>query len=151
MEIQATQERNSEKDILNPTYDRILKLNGCYYGNNCLPSLNNLIAEANRSPYAYGKLKKQLETIVINAVRIQLRGYKATSRVQLHFIFGERQKGVKRDYDNVLAAASKIICDALVKSGVLKDDAPAYLLPSTCEFHYVEKPFIHIQIREVKT
>lgn len=143
------QGKNSENDMENRIYE--LKLNGCYYGNNCFPSLNNLIAEAERHPMAYNKLKKQLEYIVINAVRLQLKGYKATRQVQLHFIFGERQKGVKRDYDNVLAAASKIICDALVKSGVLKDDAPAYLLPSTCEFHYVEKPFIHIQIKEVKT
>lgn len=144
------QESNSLNDTENPTF-KVLKLNGCYYGNNCFPSLNNLIAEAERHPMAYNKLKKQLEYVVINAVRLQLKGYKATRQVQLHFIFGERQKGVKRDYDNVLAAASKIICDALVKSGVLKDDAPAYLLPSTCEFHYVEKPFIHIQIKEVKT
>lgn len=149
MEIQEMQGKNSENDMENRIYE--LKLNGCYYGNNCFPSLNNLIAEAERHPMAYNKLKKQLEYVVINAVRLQLKGYKATRQVQLHFIFGERQKGVKRDYDNVLAAASKIICDALVKSGVLKDDAPAYLLPSTCEFHYVEKPFIHIQIKEVKT
>lgn len=149
MEILEMQGKNSENDTENRIYE--LKLNGCYYGNNCFPSLNNLIAEAERHPMAYNKLKKQLEYVVINAVRLQLKGYKATRQVQLHFIFGERQKGVKRDYDNVLAAASKIICDALVKSGVLKDDAPAYLLPSTCEFHYVEKPFIHIQIREVKT
>ncbi len=143
------QGKNSESDTVNRIYE--LKLNGCYYGNNCFPSLNNLIAEAERHPMAYNKLKKQLEYVVINAVRLQLKGYKATRQVQLHFIFGERQKGVKRDYDNVLAAASKIICDALVKSGVLKDDAPAYLLPSTCEFHYVEKPFIYIQIKEAET
>ena len=142
------QESNSLNDTENLTF-KVLKLNGCYYGNNCFPSLNNLIAEAERHPCAYGKLKRQLEFVVINAVRLQLRGYKATRQVQLHFIFGERNKGVKRDYDNVLASASKIICDGLVKAGVLKDDAPAYLLPSTCEFHYVEKPFIHIQIKEV--
>ncbi len=144
------QENNSLTDTENPTF-KVLKLNGCYYGNNCFPSLNNLIAEAERHPMAYNKLKKQLEFVVINAVRLQLKGYKATKRVQLHFIFGERNKGVKRDYDNILASASKIICDGLVKAGVLKDDAPAYLLPSTCEYHYVEKPFIHIQIKEVET
>jgi Holliday junction resolvase RusA-like endonuclease len=149
MEIQEMQGKNSENDMENRIYE--LKLNGCYYGNNCFPSLNNLISEAERHYQSYNRLKKQLEMVVINAVRTQLKGYKATRQVQLHFIFGERQKGVKRDYDNVLAAASKIICDALVKSGVLKDDAPAYLLPSTCEFHYVEKPFIHIQIREAET
>lgn len=144
------QESNSLNDTENPTFE-VLKLNGCYYGNNCFPSLNNLIAEAERHPMAYNKLKKQLEFVVINAVRLQLKGYKATKRVQLHFIFGERNKGVKRDYDNILASASKIICDGLVKAGVLKDDSPAYLLPSTCEYHYVEKPFIHIQIKEVET
>lgn len=144
------QENFSANDTLNPiSENRVLKIQGCFYGDNCLPSLNNLLADAMRNPKAYNTTKRQMEFIVINAIRRCLKGYKATKQVQLHFIFGERQKGVKRDYDNVLAAASKIICDALVKSGVLKDDAPAYLLPSTCEFHYVEKPFIHIQIREV--
>lgn len=143
-------ENCSETDIKNPTC-RVLKLKGCYYGNNCFPSLNNLIAEATRHPLAYGRLKKQLEFVVINAVRLQLRGYKATKQVQLHFEFGERDKGVKRDYDNILASASKIICDGLVKAGVLQDDAPKYLLPSTCEFHYVREPYINIFIREVET
>lgn len=150
MEIQETQGINLSNDTESAEF-KTLKLNGCYYGNNCFPSLNNLIAEAERHPMSYNRLKKQLEYIVINAVRLQLKGYKATRQVQLHFIFGERNKGVKRDYDNVLAAASKIICDGLVKAGVLQDDAPKYLLPSTCEFHYVDKPFIHIQIKEVET
>ena len=84
-------ENCSETDIKNPTC-RVLKLKGCYYGNNCMPSLNNLLAEAMRHPMAYSKLKKQLEFVVINAIRLQLKGYKATKQVQLHFEFGERDK-----------------------------------------------------------
>ena len=130
---------------------KVLKIKGCFYGNNCMPSLNNLLAEAMRNPCAYNRLKRQMEFVVINAIRLQLKGYKATKQVQLHFEFGERDKGVKRDYDNILASASKIICDGLVKAGVLHDDAPKYLLPSTCEFHYVKEPYINIKITEVET
>lgn len=144
------QENFSANDTLNPiSENRVLKIQGCFYGNNCLPSLNNLLADAMRNPKAYNTTKRQMEFVVINAIRLQLRGYKATRQVQLHFEFGERNKGVKRDYDNILASASKIICDALVKAGTLQDDSPKYLLPSTSEFHYVDKPYIFVTIKEV--
>lgn len=141
------QGNSSEKGTEKVSY-KVVKIIGCYYGNNCMPSLNNLIGEAERHPMAYNRLKKKLEMVVINAVRGQIRGYKVSGKAQLHFVFGEREKGVKRDFDNILAAASKIICDAFVKAGVLKDDSPNYLLPSTCEFHYVKNPFIYVYIKE---
>lgn len=132
----------------NRTYHKVLVLNKEYYGSNIMPSLNNLISEAERHPMSYSRLKKQLEYVVINNIRLQLKGWKATKRVQLHYEFGERKKGVKRDYDNIQAAACKIISDALVKAGVIHDDAPKYLAPSTAEFHYVDKPYIKIYITE---
>lgn len=129
---------------------KVLVINNCYYGNNVMPSLNNLISEAERHPMSYSRLKKQLEYAVINNIRLQLKGWKATKRVQLHYEFGERNKGVKRDYDNIQAAGCKVISDALVKAGVIKDDAPKYLAPSTAEFKYVEKPYIRIYISELE-
>jgi len=143
-------ESNLEADMGNPTCEHILVLKTCCYGDNIFPSLNNLISEAERHPMSYNRLKKQLEFVVINAVRLQLKGWKATKRVQIHYVFGERNKGVKRDYDNIQSASLKIIADGLVKAGVLKDDAPKYLAPSTCEFHYVDKPFIKVIIREIE-
>lgn len=68
----------------------------------------------------------------------------------MHYEFGERDKGVKRDYDNISSAAKKIVQDALVKGGYLKDDNPNFLAPSTDEFRYVEKPYIRIYITELE-
>lgn len=143
-------ENSSENDTVNRSYDKVLVLNTCWHGNNILPSLNNLISEAERHPMAYNKLKKQLEFCVINCCRLQLRDWKATKKVQLHYEFGERNKGVKRDYDNISASARKIVQDAMVKGGYLQDDAPKYLAPSTDEFHYVDKPYIKIYIKELE-
>lgn len=91
-----------------------------------------------------------MQYIAINAIRLQLKGWKATKPVKLHYEFGEKKKGQKRDFDNISACGHKYINDALVKAGVIKDDAPKYMLPSTDSFVYTDgQPYIKITIREV--
>ena len=63
-------------------------------------------------------------------------------------VWGEKNKGVKRDFDNVVAAGRKIINDALVKSETLKDDNPNYLMYGRNKFVYTDKPFIEVRIIE---
>lgn len=142
-------ENCSETDIKNRGYDKCFIVKGKFYGENCMPSLNNLIAEAERNPHSYNRLKRQMEYVVINAIRLHLKGWKAQHQVQLHFEFGEKNKGQKRDFDNIASAGWKIIGDALVKSGTLKDDAPKYLLPSTNSFVYTDTPYIKVYIKEI--
>lgn len=137
------QESVSEKDTQEVICE--LKIVGCYWKENCFPSLNDLLAEATRSPMAYGRLKRQLENIVILEIRKQLKGWKATERIRLDIHWGEKAKGKRRDYDNVVSSGRKVINDALVKAGVLKDDNPVYLGYGTNTFEYVEKPYIRIQ------
>ena len=126
------------------------KITGTHWKDNCLPSLNDLLSEMGRHPMAYNRLKTNLERVVIGAIRHDLCGYKATKRISLDIVWGEKNKGVKRDFDNVVAAGRKIINDALVKSGTIKDDNPTYLMYGRNKFVYTDKPYIEVIIREEK-
>lgn len=125
------------------------RIEGEYFGKNCFPGLNDLLHEATTHPMAYGKMKKQYEMIAINAIRRDLRGQKATGNVIPRFTFGERNKGKKRDYDNIVAGGRKIILDALTRAKVIEDDSPKYLGYGTNDFVYVDKPFIEVELEEV--
>lgn len=124
------------------------EIKGRHWKENCLPSLNDVLAEATKHPKAYWRLKTSMEQVVIASIRRDLGGYKAVKRISLDIVWGEKNKGVKRDFDNVVAAGRKIINDALVKSGVLKDDNPKYLLYGRNKFEYVSEPYVKVIIRE---
>lgn len=114
-----------------------------------MPSLNDMLSAATRHPQAYARMKREMEWAVIQSIRRDLKGWKAESPVRIDITFGEKNKGRKRDYDNIVASGRKIINDALVKSGVIKDDHPAYLLYGNNDFEYTDKPYIEVKIIEV--
>lgn len=126
-------------------------ISGAFYKEKCFPGLNDLLHEAERHPRAYNKMKTQYEMIAVNVIRIQLRGWRATGRIRLHYEFGEPKKGNKRDYDNIVAAGRKIINDALTKTKTIKDDSPTFLEYGTNSFVYVDKPYISVEIEVVET
>ena len=126
-------------------------ISGRYYGDKCFPGLNDLLHEAERHPCAYNKMKKDFTMITVNAIRRHLKGYKAEGRVILHYTFGEPKKGKKRDYDNIQSAGRKIINDALVKAGTIKDDSPDYLDWGSNAFVYTPgEPYILVEIEEIE-
>lgn len=140
-----TQEKNLEQDTVTHTFE----IRGTHWKDNCLPSLNDVLAEATKHPKAYWRLKTSMEQVVIASIRRDLGGYKPSKQVALDIVWGERNKGVKRDFDNVVSAGRKIINDALVKNGTLKDDSPKYLLYGRNKFEYASEPYIKVIIREV--
>lgn len=139
-----TQEKNLEQDIVT----HIFRIDGKHWKDNCLPSLNDLLGQAERHPQAYNRLKRQMEQVVIASIRRDLCGYKPSKRISLDIVWGEKNKGVKRDFDNIVSAGRKIINDALVKSGTIKDDNPNYLLYGRNKFVYTDSPYIEVYIRE---
>ena len=143
------QERNSESGTASATTKFIIK--GAYFGEKCFPGLNDLLHEAEKHPNAYNQMKRQYQMIAINAIRRDLRGYKAKGLIALHYTFGEPNKGNRRDYDNIVSAGRKIINDALTKTETIKDDSPKYLGYGTNKFVYTDSPFIAVEIEEVET
>ena len=143
------QKKNSESVTDSATIKFIIK--GAYYGDKCFPGLNDLLHEAERHPKAYNTMKQQYQMIAVNAIRRNLRGFKAQCLVIPHYTFCEPKKGNKRDYDNIAAAGRKIINDALTKTGTIKDDSPKYLGYGTNTFIYDDKPFIEVLLETVET
>lgn len=125
-------------------------IKGAYYGDKCFPGLNDMLREACRHPKAYNQMKQDFQMLAVNAIRLQLRGFKAQGLIRLNMTFGEPKKGNKRDYDNIVAAGRKIINDALVKTGTIKDDSPKYLGYGSNTFEYVDVPYIRVEIEEVE-
>ena len=138
------QEQNLHHDMEKHTF----RIYGAHYNEKCFPSLNDLLHEAERHPQAYNRMKRQFQYIAINAIRMGLKAWKPKGVVIPHYKFGEPNKGRKRDYDNIVAAARKIINDALVESKVIKDDSPTYLEYGTNEFVYGDKVFIEVTLEE---
>ena len=126
-------------------------IKGAYYGDKCFPGLNDMLREAERHPKAYNTMKQQYQMVAINAIRRYLRGFKAHGLVRLNMTFGEPRKGNKRDYDNIVAAARKIINDSLVRVGTITDDSPTYLGYGENSFEYVDEPYIRVDIEMVET
>lgn len=143
------QERSSESVTGNASIKFIIK--GAYFGDKCFPGLNDLLHEAERHPKAYNTMKQQYQMIAVNAIRRDLRGFKAKGLVIPHYTFCEPKKGNKRDYDNIVSAGRKIINDALTKTETIKDDSPKYLGYGTNRFVYTDSPFIAVEIEEVET
>lgn len=126
------------------------KIVGCFYGDKTFPGLNNLLAQAERHPMAYNRMKKEYEQITIAFIRKDLKGYRFNTKVTIDYDFVEPNKGQKRDFDNIAAASRKIINDALVKSQTIKDDSPKYLLYGSNSFHYTDgEPYIEVRITPV--
>ncbi len=144
------QERNSDADT-DSVITKSFIITGAYYGDKCFPGLNDMLHEACRHPKAYNQMKQQFQTLTVNAIRRQLRGFKAQGLIRLNMTFGEPRKGNKRDYDNIVAAARKIINDALSKTGTIKDDSPKYLGYGNNVFKYTDVPYIRVEIEEVVT
>lgn len=147
--------KNLERDTAEVTYEPdfiSFQICGAFYplknSTKTFPGLNDLLREAERHPMSYNKMKRDYETIAINAIRVGLRRWKPSRVVIPHYVFCEPEKGHKRDYDNIASAARKIINDALVKSGYLKDDSPEYLEYGTNTFVYSLVPYIKVYLEE---
>ena len=85
-----------------------------------LPGLNEY-TEANRTHHQNGgRMKHQAQELVMWHIMAQLRRIRIEKPVFMLFTFYEQDK--RRDRDNVSSFARKVIQDALVAAGTLKND-----------------------------
>lgn len=113
-----------------------------------LPGLNEIIAEDRRNPHAGAKLKKEAQYLVELSARKSLKRWKATGPVWMTYTWYERDR--RRDKSNIAAGGRKIIEDALVKQGYLKNDGWNEIAGFSDEFRVDKKePRIEVEIEEV--
>ena len=112
-----------------------------------LPGLNDIIAENRRNYYAGAKQKKETQFLVVLAARKSLKKWKPTGPVYMTYRWYEPNK--KRDKDNIAAGGRKIIQDALVEAGYLKNDGWNDIVGFRDEFYIDKKePRIEVEIEE---
>ena len=139
----------TEKRTENETTHKIV-IEGEFYGNRTLPSLNDYLAEIGKNPRAGGRMKKDYMWVCIAAIRKYLKGWKVTRPpIIIHYRFYERNKGIKRDVMNIFSACDKFFEDALVNCKVIENDNPAWVENTTHEFYWISgTPRIEIEIEE---
>lgn len=124
-------------------------IKGRFFGEKTFPSLNNLLAAYAKKPIVGNAMKRKYQNICSWEIRSQLKGWKASKAVLIHYRFFEPSKGHKRDFINCYSFASKVFCDALQDCGVIPDDGPKWLLNETHTFFYTnDEPYIEIEIEE---
>jgi Holliday junction resolvase RusA-like endonuclease len=90
-----------------------------------LPSLNEYISAMNSNRHAGNKLKQENMTIVSWEIKTQLKSLKIEKPVIIKFRWYEKNR--KRDIDGFSSMGKKIIFDALVRCGVLKNDTQEWV------------------------
>lgn len=114
-----------------------------------LPGLNEFINENRRNYHAGAKLKKETQYLVVTAARKCLKRWRAERPVWMHYTWIEPNR--KRDKDNIAAGGRKIIQDALVEAGYLKNDGWNDIAGFSDEFRIDRKdPRIEVDIEEVE-
>lgn len=113
-----------------------------------LPNLNDYIAAERTNRHKGAKVKADSGNVVAVAIRQCLRGVRIEKPVEVHYTWVEPNK--RRDKDNVSSFGRKVIQDALVQCGVLRDDGWKYVVGFSDRFK-VDKddPRIEVLIKEV--
>ncbi len=114
-----------------------------------LNNLNDYIAAERTNRHKGAKMKADSGNIVAVAIRQCMRGVRIEKPVEMYYSWYEPNK--RRDLDNVSGFGRKVIQDALVSTGVLKDDGWKYVVGFSDRFE-VDKtnPRIEVLISEVR-
>lgn len=111
-----------------------------------LPGLNEYISAERANRHKGAKMKRESELVILAEIKKQLKGVRIKNPVEIHYLWIEPDR--RRDRDNI-AFAKKFVQDALVSSGVLKDDGWKYVVGFSDRFEVDKRnPRIEVLIKE---
>lgn len=114
-----------------------------------LPNLNDYIAAERTNRHKGAKMKADNGNIVSAAIRQCMRGVRIDKPVFMEYTWIEPSR--RRDKDNISSFGRKVIQDALVSAGVLKDDGWKHIVGFSDKFEVdKENPRIEVLIKEIK-
>ncbi len=114
-----------------------------------LNNLNDYIAAERANRYRGAKMKADNEKSVVAAVMQCMRGVKIERPVFMEYTWFEKNR--RRDLDNISSFGRKVVQDALVIAGVLKDDGWKHVVGFSDRFDVDrENPRIEVLIKEIK-
>lgn len=112
-----------------------------------LPNLNDYIAAERANRHKGAKMKAESGNIVAAAIRQCLKGVRIEKPVFMEYRWIEPSR--RRDKDNISSFGRKVIQDALVNTGVLKDDGWKHIVGFSDRFEVdKENPRIEVRIIE---
>ena len=85
-----------------------------------LPGLNEYVEAERRNRFKAAKMKRDAQDWVILCIKKTMRGVHITRPVYIRYYYVEPNR--RRDMDNIDGYGKKVINDALVEAGVLRDD-----------------------------
>lgn len=113
-----------------------------------LNNLNDYISAERTNRYKGAKMKADNENAVSVAIRQCMRDVRIEKPVFMEYIWFEKNR--RRDLDNISSFGRKVVQDALVSAGVLKDDGWKYIVGFSDRFEVdKENPRIEVKIKEV--
>lgn len=113
-----------------------------------LPNLNDYIAAERTNRHKGAKMKADSENIVAVSIRQCMRGVRIEKPVFMEYAWIEPSR--RRDKDNISSFGRKVIQDALVSTGVLKDDGWKYVVGFSDRFDVNKtNPRIEVLIKEI--
>ena len=114
-----------------------------------LPNLNDYIAAERTNRHKGAKMKADSGNIVAAAIRQRLKGVRIDKPVFMEYTWIEPSR--RRDKDNISSFGRKVIQDALVSTGVLKDDGWKHVVGFSDRFEVDrENPRIEVLIKEIE-
>ena len=114
-----------------------------------LPGLNDMIEADRRDRRAGNRLKQESQETIRLYILRDLKHLKIEKPVELHYSFYEPNR--RRDLDNISGYAHKVTQDALVASGVLKNDGWANIVGMQDSFFVdARNPRIEVIMKEVE-
>ena len=112
-----------------------------------LCGLNDYISAERTNRHKGAKMKASNGDMVAVAIRKCMRGVRIEKPVFMEYLLIEPNR--RRDKDNISSFGRKVIQDALVQCGVLKDDGWKYVVGFSDKFDVDKKnPRIEVLIRE---
>ena len=112
-----------------------------------LRSMNEYITACRKNPQEGARMKRTDQRSVEWCITSQLRGIRIKKPVRMVYRWYEPSR--KRDKDNISSYGRKVIQDALVNCGVLKNDGWSYILGFSDEFYIdKKKPRIEVVLKE---
>lgn len=114
-----------------------------------LNNLNDYIAAERTNRHKGAKMKADNGNIVSVAISQCMRGVRIEKPVFMEYLWVEPNR--RRDKDNISSFGRKVIQDALVNTGVLKDDGWKHVAGFSDRFEIDrENPRIEILIKEIE-
>lgn len=113
-----------------------------------LPGLNDYIAAERTNRHKGAKMKADSGNIVATAIRQCMRGVSIEKPVFMEYTWIEPSR--RRDKDNISSFGRKVIQDALVQCGILKNDGWKHVVGFSDRFEVdKDNPHIEVLIKEI--